>query len=137
MSRLAYASILAGSAALLAGCNAYGQPAGAPYAAAGAASGGRQCFYAGNVSGFRAGPNGIVYVNTNSRDYYELQTLNYCSNRLNFEHAIALRSRAGSFICTGYDAEIYVPDALGSTYCPVSSVRKLSPGEVQALRSSR
>ena len=136
MRRLAFASILGGTA-LLAACNAYGPGGhGAPYASA-MAEGGRQCFYANNVSGFRPGPNGTVIVNTNSRDYYELQTLNYCSQRLNWEHAIALRSRAGSFICTGYDAEIYVPDALGSTYCPVSSVRKLSPGEVQALRSSR
>lgn len=122
------------AAAMLAGCNA-APPFAAPYHAAGA--GPRQCFYANNVSGFRQGPGDIVYVNTNARDYYELRTLNYCAARLDFEHRIALRSRSGAFICSGMDAEIYVPDALGATYCPVRSVRKLAPHEVAALRSSR
>ena len=119
----------------LAGCNAYGQPPapGQPLAA----SGNRQCFYAANVTGFRQGPGDIIYVNTNARDYYELRTLGYCAARLDFENRIALRSRSGAFICSGYDAEIFVPDALGSTYCPVRSNRKLSPQEVATLRAQR
>ncbi len=132
MRSLALASIATGGAALLAACNAYGQP----YSTTGAA-GPRQCFYAANVSGFRQGPGDIIYVNTNARDYYELRTLGYCAARLNWENRIALRSRSGSFICSGYDAEIYVPDALGATYCPVRAVRKLVPAEVAALRSRR
>jgi hypothetical protein len=116
------------------GCGAYAPQGPAPAYAAG---GERQCFYAPNVIGFRQGPENIVYVNTNSRDYYELRTLNYCASRLDFEHRIALRSRAGSFICSGYDAEIYVPDALGATYCPVHATRKLSPEEVAALRATK
>lgn len=129
-------SILLGGVATLTACNAYA-PFGQPQGAAGTYGGGRQCFYAGNVSGFRQGPGDIIYVNTNSRDYYELRTLSYCAARLNFEHQIALRSRTGNFICSGYDAEIFVPDALGATYCPVRAVRKLSPPEVAALRASR
>lgn len=125
-------SLLAGAAAA---CNAPPPYGAGPYQTA--AGGPRQCFYAANVSGFRQGPGDIVYVNTNARDYYELRTLNYCASRLDFEHRIALRSRSGSFICSGYDAEIYVPDALGATYCPVRSVRKLAPAEVAALRASR
>ena len=125
-------SALAGAAAA---CNGPPPYAGASYQTA--AGGPRQCFYAANVSGFRKGPQDIVYVNTNARDYYELRTLSYCASRLDFEHRIALRSRSGSFICSGMDAEIYVPDALGATYCPVRSVRKLSPPEVAALRASR
>ena len=120
---------------LLAGCNAYGPPAG-PYPAQGTGTG-RQCFYAANVTGFRQGPGDIIYVNTNARDYYELRTLGYCAARLDFEHRIALRSRSGAFICSGYDAEIYIPDALGSTYCPVRSNRKLTPVEVATLRAQR
>lgn len=121
-------------AALAAGCNAYPPYGGAPQYGAGGA---RQCFYAASVTGFRQGPGDIIYVNTNARDYYELRTLSYCAARLDFEHRIALRSRAGGFICSGYDAEIYVPDALGATYCPVRATRKLSPPEVAALRASR
>ena len=128
------------AAAMLAGCTAYAQPA-APIPAqanAGANSNGRnQCFYAANVTGFRQGPGDIIYVNTNARDYYELRTLGYCAARLDFENKIALRSRGGGFICSGNDAEIFVPDALGSTYCPVRSNRKLSPTEVATLRAQK
>jgi len=120
--------------ATMAGCNAYPPAAVAPQYAQ---NGERQCFYAPNVIGFRQGPDNIVYVNTNARDYYELRTLHYCAARLDFEHRIALRSRAGSFICSGYEAEIYVPDALGSTYCPVHATRKLSPEEVATLRATK
>lgn len=125
-------------AILLAGCSAYAQPGGPTSAQAEPGAGGRnQCFYAANVTGFRKGPGDIVYVNTNARDYYELRTLGYCATRLDFENQIALRSRGGGFICSGYDAEIYVPDALGSTYCPVRSNRKLSPQEVATLRAQK
>lgn len=122
---------------LLAGCNAYAQPAGTSSAQSSAANSGRQCFFAANVTGFRQGPGDIIYVNTNARDYYELRTLGYCAARLDFEHRIALRSRSGAFICSGYDAEIYIPDALGTTYCPVRSNRKLTSAEVATLRAQR
>ena len=129
--------ILLGAAALLlAGCNAYAPPP-AGYDPQAAVAPGRQCFYAANVTGFRQGPGDIIYVNTNARDYYELRTLGYCAARLNFENRIALRSRSGAFICSGYDAEIYIPDALGTTYCPVRSNRKLTPQEVATLRAQR
>ena len=78
----------------LAGCNSYAQPAG-PAASQAGVNGGRQCFYAANVTGFRQGPGDIVYVNTNARDYYELRTLGYCAARLDFENQIALRARRG------------------------------------------
>ena len=123
-------------AVILAGCSAYAQSAG-PVPGQASANGGRQCFYAANVTGFRQGPGDIVYVNTNAREYYELRTLGYCAARLDFEHKIALRSRGGGFICSGNDAEIFVPDALGATYCPVRSNRKLSAQEVAALLAQR
>ena len=124
------------AATALAGCSAYAQPTG-PYPAQANAGGGRQCFYAANVTGFRQGPGDIIYVNTNARDYYELRTLGYCAARLDFENQIALRSRGGGFICSGNDAEIFVPDALGATYCPVRSNRKLSAQEVATLRAQK
>ena len=121
--------------ALLASCNSYGPaPAVSPQAAAGD---GRTCFWAQNVSGYRMGPNGTVIVNTNNRDYYEMTTQPYCASRLDFENRMALRSRGGNFICSGIDAEIYVPDSLGSTYCPVYSVRKLTTTEVDAVRARK
>ena len=71
------------------------------------------------------------------RDYYEFKTQRYCAERLDWEHSIALRSRTGTFVCSGYDAEIYVPDAVGAAYCPVYDMRKLSPAEVTAMRARR
>ena len=127
---------IAASAALVAACNSYsGAPMGTTAAAS--AQGGRQCIYTPNISGFRRGPGDTVIINTNSRDYYEFQTQRYCADRLDWEHSIALRSRSGSFVCTGYDAEIYVPDAVGAAYCPVYDMRKLTPAEVTTLRATR
>ncbi len=123
---------IAGSV-LLAACNAYG----APPAGTAASATGRQCIYTPNISGFRRGPGDTVIINTNSRDYYEFKTQPYCADRLDWEQRIALRSRSGAFVCTGYDAEVYVPDAIGAAYCPLRDMRKLSPAEVTALRTRR
>ncbi len=122
---------LVGVGAILAACNA----APPPVDTAQSAANGRTCFWANNVSGYRMGPNGTVIVNTNSRDYYEMTTQPYCASRLDFENCMAMRSRGGNFVCAGIDAEIYVPDSLGSTYCPVYSIRKLAAPEVDALRA--
>ena len=133
MRWLAFPSLAAAATALLTACSNYAQ---AP-AAQSAAIAGRQCFYAANVTGYRSGPNNTVIVNTNSRDYYEFRTQPYCADRIDWENRIALRSRSGSFICSGYDAEIYVPEALTAAYCPLFDMRKLTPAEVTALRSQR
>jgi hypothetical protein len=129
-------TITAATATLLAACNAYGAPPAGTSAAA-AASGGRQCIYTPNISGFRRGPNDTVILNTNSRDYYEFKTQRYCADRLDWQQTIALRSHTGAFVCSGYDADIYVPDAIGPTYCPVFDMRKLSPAEVATLRAKK
>ena len=125
------------AALLLAGCTAYAQPSGGTGQPVAARTSNNQCFWANNVTGFRQGPGDTIIVNTNSRDYYELKTLGYCASRLDFEHRIALRARAGGFICSGYDAEIYIPDAIGPTYCPVRANRKLTPEEVAGLRAMK
>jgi Family of unknown function (DUF6491) len=127
---------LALASALLAACNAQNPPPPGTSAASAAGSG-RQCFYAPNVTGYRSGPNDTVIVNTNSRDYYEFRTQPYCAARIDWENRIALRSRTGSFICRGLDAEIYVPEALGAAYCPLYDMRKLTPAEVTTLRARK
>ena len=131
--RFAVGLSIAGAAALLSACNAYGPP---PADAANAATGSRQCFYAPNVSGYRRGPGDTVIVNTNSRDYYQFDTQPYCADRIDWENRIALRSRTGTFICNGYDAEIYVPEAVGAAYCPLYHMRKLTPAELATVRAT-
>jgi hypothetical protein len=133
--RLVLGLTIAGTAGLLAACNTYAPP---PADAANAAAyNGRQCFYAPNVTGYRRGPGDTVIVNTNSRDYYQFRTQPYCADRIDWENRIALRSRTGTFICAGYDAEIYVPEALGAAYCPLHDMRKLTPAEVANVRATR
>lgn len=133
--RLVIPSAIAATAALVTACNtAAPAPAGT---AAASAYAGRQCFYAPNVTGYRRGPGDTVIVNTNSRDYYQFRTQPYCADRIDWENRIALRSRTGSFICAGYDAEVYVPEALGAAYCPLYDMRKLTPAEVTTLRANR
>jgi hypothetical protein len=124
----------AATAALVAACNSYGAPPARATAAS--STGGRQCFYAPNVSGYRRGPGDTVIVNTNSRDYYQFRTQPYCADRIDWENRIALRSRTGSFICNGYDAEIYVPEAIGAAYCPLYDMRKLTSAEVAQVRAT-
>jgi hypothetical protein len=133
--RLLIPAATAATAALVAACNT-ATPAPAGTAAASAYEG-RQCFYAPNVTGYRRGPGDTVIINTNSRDYYQFRTQPYCADRIDWENRIALRSRTGAFICAGYDAEIYVPEALGAAYCPLYDMRKLTPAEVTALRSEK
>jgi predicted small secreted protein len=131
--RLVVPAALAATVIGLAACNTYAEPAGAANAVA---TGGRQCFYAPNVTGYRRGLGDTVIVNTNSRDYYQFDTQPYCADRIDWENRIALRSRTGTFICNGYDAEIYVPEAVGAAYCPLYHMHKLTPAEVATVRAT-
>jgi len=134
MMRIHLPASITAATALLSGCGNYGQPPGGPRTAS--AYEGRQCFYTPNISGFRRDGD-LIIVNTNSRDYYAFRTHAYCADRIDWQNRIALRSRSGTFICSGYDAEIYVPEAVGAAYCPLYDMHKLSPAEVTALRSTR
>lgn len=134
MRALVPLTITIAAGAAMAACS---NSSAAPASAAASAQSGRQCIYTPNISGFRRGPNDTVIINTNARDYYEFKTQAYCADRLDWRHAIALRSHTGSFVCSGYDAEIYVPDSVGAIYCPVYDMRKLSADEVAALRAKR
>lgn len=119
-------------AAAVAACANRGDPA----MAQAASSERRSCFYAPHVRGFRQGPGDSIVVNSNSRDYYVLQPYHRCGN-INVRLNVAIRPRGNNYICEGYDADLYVPGALGYEYCPVRAVRKLTPAEVTALRASR
>ena len=114
----------------LAGCAQ--QPGPAP---ATASSAGRDCFSAGSVSGFTARDDDTVDVQVGARRHYRLELAGVCPN-VNWATGVALVARGGSsFICQGLDAELVVPNpGLGPQRCLVSSVRRLSDAEVEALR---
>ena len=106
-----------------------------PAAPAAAASGARDCFSARSVNGFTARDDDTVDVQVGARRYYRLELAGVCPN-VNWATGVALVSRGGtSFICQGLDADLVVPNpGLGPQRCLVSSVRRLSDAEVQALR---
>ena len=121
------------SAAFLAACALAGCAQQSPPAAA--ASGGRECLSARNVSGFSAVDDDTVDVQVGARSYYRLELAGVCPN-VNWVNGVALVARGGgSFICRGMDAELVVPNpGLGPQRCLVSSVRRLSDAEVAAKR---
>jgi hypothetical protein len=132
--RILFAGLVGSAAAVALAACASGGP-GDP-ALAGAASERRACFYAPHVRGFRQGPGDSIVVNSSSRDYYLLQPYHRCGN-INVRLNVAIRPRGSNYICEGYDADLYVPGVLGYEYCPVRTVRKLTPAEVTALRARR
>jgi hypothetical protein len=116
--------------ATLAGCAQ--QPGSAP---ATASSGARDCFSARSVNGFTPRDDDTVDVQVGARRYYRLELAGVCPN-VNWATGVALVSRGGtSFVCQGLDADLVVPNpGLGPQRCLVTSVRRLSDAEVQALR---
>lgn len=122
-------SALAAAVLLLEGCTAQGEETRTA-ASADRAPEGRQCFYAGSVSGFRDAPgDNQVYIDVGVKDTYLFETFGTCSD-LNFTQTLGLRARAGNFICDAMDVDLIIPDALsGSGRCPVRMIRKLAPGE--------
>ncbi|NUT00153.1 MAG: hypothetical protein HOP96_04175 [Sphingomonas sp.] len=116
-------------AAIVAGCAQ--QAASAPAAA----STGRECFSARNVSSFKAQGDNAVDVQVGVRRYFRLQLAGVCPN-VNWTRRVAVVSRSGSsFICQGFDAELVVIDpGLGPQRCVVNGVRRLSDAEARALK---
>ena len=113
---------------------ALGSCAQQPTPASAAAWAGRDCFNANSVSGFTPRGDEAVDVQVGARRYYRLQLAGVCPN-VNWSTRVALVSRGSSFICQGFDAELVVNSpGLGPQRCFVSSVRRLSDAEVQALR---
>jgi hypothetical protein len=92
----------------------------------------RQCFATSRISNFASDDPRILNVRVGVKDIYQFEMMGRC-HELDWNHKIAVRSRAGSYICTGLDAEVISPTAIGSQTCPVSKVRKLTEAEIAAL----
>ena len=92
----------------------------------------RQCFYARNVDGFAAQSDRLVNVRVGVRDVYQFEMFGRCPE-VRWHERLALVSRGSDWICSGLDAELITPSAIGPQRCPVSNIRKLTPAEIAAL----
>ncbi|HEY8573134.1 DUF6491 family protein [Phenylobacterium sp.] len=92
----------------------------------------KQCFWARNANGFAAPDDRTLNVRVGVREVFQFEMFGPC-HEIDWAHQIALRSRGGSTICTGMDAEVISPSVLGPQRCMVRSVRKLTPAEIAAL----
>ena len=103
-----------------------------------AASSGRECFNARNISSFKAQGDNAVDIQVGVRRYYRMDLAGVCPN-VNWANRVVVVTRSGSsWICEGFDAEIVVPDpGLGPQRCVVSSVRRLTDAEARALKYYR
>lgn len=126
-------ALAAVSAMLVAACLGPGHPPQPQNAF----SDGRQCFNARMVNRFTPIARDIVHVTAGARSVYELRTAGSCPD-INWSLRIGIRSTSGSsWVCRGLDAELLVPSVTGQGFdrCLVTSVRPLSPQEVQAWRA--
>jgi hypothetical protein len=105
-----------------------------PAAPDGKAGSGRSCFYARNISSWRAADRSTVYLRVNVHDYYQLTLLGDCPH-IDWAQRIGVEHRGSPWICSGLDATLIVPQGsgVGALRCAVSTLRKLSPDEVKAL----
>lgn len=115
------------AAALIAAC------ARQPTAPMASAQGGR-CFSASQVNGFSAVSDRLVDVEVGANRYYRLELTGFCPF-VDRSTRIALRTiGGGSWICSGMDAELILPDSPMGERCPVVGVRQISRDEWLAAR---
>lgn len=120
------------AAAVLAGC---AQQAHSPGQIT--SSGRGQCFLPSQVTGFNAVNDDTVNVFVGLNDVYALDLAGPCQN-VDWSTQIGIRSTGGgSWVCSGFDAELLVPDPIGTQRCPVTNVQKLSADAARAARSGR
>ena len=97
----------------------------------------RECFLAREANGFTPVGNDRVRVSAGPSRVFELQLTGTCVD-VDWANRITLRPRAGgSFVCEGYDAELFVPGPIGVQRCAVTGVRRLSEEEMVEYRQGR
>ena len=96
----------------------------------------RECFLASQVNGFHSLDRDHVLVTVGANRTFELGLTGACFD-IDWSQRIAIRSRGSDWVCSGLDADIFVPSSIGPQRCPVTTVRRLSEEEARAARQSR
>lgn len=99
-------------------------------------TGQKQCFHTSDVRTFSDAGSNKVLVSIGRRDVWELTVAPGCP-RIDFTSRLAIVPRGTSFVCTGSDVDLIVPNASGrgTQSCLVREVRKYTPEEAAAVRS--
>jgi len=92
------------------------------------------CFRPDSVNGFTVIDDQTVDVTIARNDVYRL-TLFMPSPDIDWSLRIGIDSRGRPWVCSGYDAELIVPDATGRRRYPVTDIRKLTPEEIAAEKT--
>lgn len=106
--------------------------------------GGRQCFFARQVTGFRnideedgTESDTRILIDVRAGETFEFELLNRCPE-LRFARSIGFDQTGVGRICDGLDVDLIVPDTnLGPQRCRVTMVRKLEQGEPGTRAGSR
>ncbi len=124
------AAVFGAAGLALAACAPY--PPGPPPHAARAPA--RQCFYAGEVNGYREAGRDHVDLLVGANRVFRVELFGACPD-IDWSNEIGVRGRGGvSYICDGVDVEFIVPNAgLGPPRrCAARSVRLLTRAEAAA-----
>lgn len=99
----------------------------------------RQCFNAGDVSGFRVIDGRTVDLDVGANRSYRVRLFGTCPD-MRGAVGVGLRTRGGSsFVCDDQDLELVVPSESRREVrsCPVTALRRLTEAEVAARRQRR
>lgn len=98
----------------------------------------RSCFFASQINGWRSEDNDkTVYLDVGVKDVYRADLFARCHD-IDDALAIGVETRGGgSSICDGLDVQLIVQSSIGPQRCPVTKLTKLTPDEVQALKTRK
>jgi len=134
MKTIAIASAIAGLA-LTAGASAFAFEGPAPAKAPAAK---RACFFSSQVNNWTTDRGEkVAYLYVGAKDVYRAELFGSC-NGLDDALTIGIESRGGgTSICDAMDVELVVKSPIGPRRCPVTTLTKLTPDEVAAMKASK
>jgi hypothetical protein len=106
-------------------------------AAAGTPATSRSCFWSNSIRNFASIDNRTVYLRANGQDVYELKLFAPCLG-VSWGRNVSLRTRGSSSICEGAGHRLEIvtrSPSRGNQRCVVTTVRKLTEGEIADLPS--
>ena len=105
--------------------------------------GGRQCFFARQVTGFRTVKDDEgrrsdrkVLIDVRASDTFELTFAQRCPD-VRWARSVGFSQTGPGRICDGLEVDLVVPDVTGPQRCVVDSIRKLAPGEPGARAGAK